>query len=123
MLSFFIADDQNNWDELLLHTNFAQNNHVCGSTRVAPNGIHIDRYPTWPRIIPEGNGAKVHQREKQDYLEFIGIVYDTGQYGPTTLCEREIDCLKRRMKRQRRYWCSREQKIKAVNKKLGVTIQ
>lgn len=74
MLSFFIADDQNSWDKLLLHTKFVRNINVCRGTRLAPNGIHIGRYPTLPMIILEGSGAKGHQSKKQDQLEFIELL-------------------------------------------------
>lgn len=40
MLSFLIADDQTNWDEILLHAISARSNNVSRGTELAPNEIH-----------------------------------------------------------------------------------
>ena len=69
MLSFLIADDQNNWDGMLLHAISAHNNNVSRGTGLAPHETHIGRYPRL--TILEGSGAKGHQSEKRDQLGFI----------------------------------------------------
>ena len=43
MLSHLIADNQTNWDELLLHAIAAHNNSVSRGTGLAPNEVHIGR--------------------------------------------------------------------------------
>ena len=40
MLSYLIADDQKNWDEMLMHAVAAHNN-VSRGTWLAPNEVHI----------------------------------------------------------------------------------
>ena len=47
MLSYLIADDQNNWDEMLMHA-VATHNNVSRGTGLAPNEVHIRRYPRLP---------------------------------------------------------------------------
>ena len=59
MLSRLIADNQRNWDELLLHAIAAHNNRVSRGTGLAPNKVHIGRYPRLPLTILEGRGASV----------------------------------------------------------------
>ena len=50
MLSYLIADDQKNWDEMLMHAVAAHNN-VSRGTALAPNEVHIGRYPRLPMTI------------------------------------------------------------------------
>ena len=59
MLSHLIADNQTNWDELLLHAIAAHNNSVSRGTGLAPSEVHIGRYPRLPVTILEGHGARV----------------------------------------------------------------
>ena len=49
-----IADDQNNWDEMLLHA-IAD---VSRGTQLAPNEVHIGRYPRLPMTILKGSGVE-----------------------------------------------------------------
>ncbi|CAN0574206.1 unnamed protein product, partial [Laminaria digitata] len=58
--SYLIADDQKNWDELLMHAVAAHNNNVSRGTGLAPNEVHIGRYPRLPMTILEGRGVKGH---------------------------------------------------------------
>ena len=44
ILAYLIADDQKNWDEMLMHAVAAHNNYVLRGTGLAPNGVHIRRY-------------------------------------------------------------------------------
>ena len=76
MLSFLIADDQTNWDDMLFHAISAHNNNVSRGTGLAPNEIHTGRYPRLPMTILEGSGAKGHQSEKRDRLDFIELIRD-----------------------------------------------
>ena len=67
---------QNNWDDMLLHAISAHNNNVSRGTGLAPNEIHIDRYPRLPMIILAGSGAKAQQSEKRHQLDFIELMRD-----------------------------------------------
>ena len=76
MLSFLVADDQNNLGEMLRHAVSAHNNNVSKGTELAPNEIHIGRYPRLPMIILEGSDAKTHQSEKRGQLDFLELMRD-----------------------------------------------
>ena len=74
MLSHLIADNQTNWDELLLHAIAAHNNNVSRGTRLAPNEVYIGRYPRLPMTILEGRGVKGHQGLKRDQLDYLQLM-------------------------------------------------
>ena len=75
MLSHLIADNQINWDELmLLHAIAAHNNSVSHGTGLAPNEAHIVRYPRLPMTILEGRGARGHQGLRRDQLDFLQLM-------------------------------------------------
>ena len=74
MLSYLIADDQTNWDELLLHAIAAHNNSVNHGTGLAPNEAHIVRYPRLPMTILERRGARGHQGLRRDQLDFLQVM-------------------------------------------------
>ena len=74
MLSHLIADNQTNWDELLLHAIAAHNNSVSPGTGLAPNEVHIGRYPRLPTTILEGRGARGHQGLRRDQLDFLQLM-------------------------------------------------
>ena len=76
MLSYLIADDQKNWDEVLLHAIAAHNNNVSRGTGLAPNEVHIGRYPRLPMTILEGSGVKGHQSAKRDQLDYLELMRD-----------------------------------------------
>ena len=76
MLSYLIADDQKDWDDMLMHAVAAHNNNVSRSTGLAPNEVHIGRYPRLPMTILEGRGVRGHQGLKQDQLDFLGLMRD-----------------------------------------------
>ena len=79
MLSYLIADDQKNWDEMLIHAVAAHNNNVSRGTGLAPNEAnegHIDRYPRLPMTILEGRGLKGYQDLKQDQLDYLELMRD-----------------------------------------------
>ena len=74
ILSYLIADDQKKWDEMLLHAISAHNNNVSRGTGLAPNEVHIGRYPRLPMTILEGSGVKGHQSEKRDRLGYFELM-------------------------------------------------
>ena len=74
MLSYLIADDQNNWDDMLMHAVAAHNNNVSGGTGLAPNEVYIGRCPRLPMTILEGRGVRGHQGLKQDQLEYLELM-------------------------------------------------
>ena len=73
MLSHLVADNQTNWDELLLHAIAAHNNIVSRGTGLAPNEVHIGPYPRLPMTIQEGRGARGHQGLRRDQLDFLQL--------------------------------------------------
>ena len=76
MLEYLIADDQNNWDDMLVRAIAAHNNNVKRGTGLAPNEVHIGRYPRLPMTILESSDVKSHQSEKRDYLDYLGLMRD-----------------------------------------------
>ena len=80
MLSYLIANDQKNWDEMLMHAVAAHNNNVSGGTGLAPNEVHIGRYPRLPMTILKGRGVKGHQCLKQDHLDYLELMRDCLLY-------------------------------------------
>ncbi|CAB1103461.1 unnamed protein product [Ectocarpus sp. CCAP 1310/34] len=76
MLSHLIADDQANWDEMLPHAAAAHNNNVSRRTGLAPNVVHIGRYPRLPMTILEGRGVSGNQGLKQDQLDYLNVMRD-----------------------------------------------
>ena len=74
MLSHLIADNQTNWDELLLHATAAHTNSVSRGKGSTPNEVHIGRYPRLPMTILEGRGAKDHQGLRRDQLDFLQLM-------------------------------------------------
>ena len=43
---------------------------------MAPNEVHIGRYPRLPMTIIEGRGVKGHQGLKQDRLDYLELMRD-----------------------------------------------
>ena len=76
MLSYLITDDQNNWDEMLLHAIAAHNSNVSRGTGLAPNEVHIGWYPRLPMTILESSSVKGHQSAKRDQLDYLELVRD-----------------------------------------------
>ena len=65
MLSYLIADDQKNWDDMLMHA-VAVHDNVSRGTGLAPNEVYIGRHPRLPMTILERRGLRGHQGRKQD---------------------------------------------------------
>ena len=74
MLSHLIVDNQTNWDELLLHAIAAHNSSFSGGKGLAPNEVHIGRYPRLTMTILEGRGARDHQGLRRDQLDFLQLM-------------------------------------------------
>ena len=74
MLSYLEADDQKDWDKLLLHAISAHNNNVSRGIGLAPNEVHIGRYPRLPMTILERRGVAGHQGLKADQLEYLQLM-------------------------------------------------
>ena len=97
MLSYLIADDQNNSDEMLLHAIAAHNNNVSTGTRLAPNKVHIGRYTRLPMTILEGSGVKGQQSEKRDPLAYLELMGD-GQVQTHRFFRKEDRLIKTKLK-------------------------
>ena len=76
MLSYLVADDQKDWDKLLLHAISAHNNNVSRGIGLAPNEVHIGRYPRLLMTILERRGVAGHQGLKADQLEYLQLMRD-----------------------------------------------
>ena len=74
MLSYLVVDNQSNWDESLPHAISAHNNNVSRGTGLAPNEVHIGRYPRMPMTILEGRGVRGHQGLKADQLDYLQLM-------------------------------------------------
>ena len=75
MLSRLVADNQTNQVKLLLHAIAAHNNSVVSRDKgIAPNEVHIGRYPRLPMTIIEGRSARGHQGLRQDQLDFLQLM-------------------------------------------------
>ena len=74
MLFHLVADNQTNWDELLLHAAAAHNNSVSRGMGLAPNEVHIGRYPSLSMTILEGRVVKCHEEPRQDQLDFLQLM-------------------------------------------------
>lgn len=74
MLTYFIADDQNICDDMLIHAVAAHNNNVSRGTGLAPNEEHVDRYPRLPITILEGRGVQGYQGLKHDQLDYLEVM-------------------------------------------------
>ena len=61
---------------MLLHAIAAHNNNVSRGTGLAPNEVHIGRYPRLPMTILEGSGVKGHQSKKRYHLDYLGLMRD-----------------------------------------------
>ena len=74
MMSPLVADNQTNWDELLLYAVATHNNSVSRGTRLAPNEVHIGRYPRSPMTVLERRGVRNHQGLRRDQLDLIQLM-------------------------------------------------
>ena len=88
MLSHLIADNQTNWNELLLHVIAAHNNSIGRGTGLAPNKVHIERYPRLSMTVLEGHGARGHQGLRRDPLDFLQLMRE-GQNKAYELVRKE----------------------------------
>ena len=74
VLVYLIADDQKNWDDMLLHVIAADNNNVSMGTGLAPIEVHIDQYIRLLMATVEGSCVKGHESAKggqPDYPELM----------------------------------------------------
>ena len=74
MLSHLIGENQTNWDELLLHAIATHNNTVSRGTGLAPNEVHIGRYPRLPITVLEGRSARGHEGLRRDQLDILQLM-------------------------------------------------
>ena len=71
MLSHVVSSKQDDWDEYLLQAVYANNNHISYATGLAPNEVHIGRYPRSPMTLLSSQKQKRGvQRLKQEELDF-----------------------------------------------------
>ena len=68
---YLIADDQKNWDDMLMNAVAAHNNSISRGTELVPNEVYIGRYPRLPMTILEGHGVTGRQGLKQDQLDLL----------------------------------------------------
>ena len=51
MPNVIVSSRQNDWNEYLVHVVYAHNNHICRAMGLAPNEVHIGRYPRLPATL------------------------------------------------------------------------
>ena len=73
MLSLVVNERQDDWDEHLPHVQAAYNNAVSSATGLAPNEVHLGRFPRLPLTIIEQKGACGHQSLERDQLEYCDL--------------------------------------------------
>ena len=92
MLSHLIADNQTSWDELVLHTIATHNISVSRGTGLAPNEVHIGRYPRLPMTILEGRRARGHEGLRRDQLDFLQLMREWQNKARVSEDRRSVQC-------------------------------
>ncbi|CAN0445447.1 unnamed protein product [Ascophyllum nodosum] len=102
--SHLVADNQTNWDELLLHAIAARNNSV--RTGLAPNEVYIGRYPRLPKTVLEGRGVRGLQGLRRDHLNFLQLTHRIFRGFPETVSSPAGTNWKRLPGKQSKIWHS-----------------
>lgn len=76
MLSYLVADDQKDRDKLLLYAISAHDNNLSRGIGLAPNEVHIGKYPRLPMTTLERRGVGGHQGLKANQLEYLQLMKD-----------------------------------------------
>ena len=80
MLSHVVSSKQDDWDEYLLQVVYAHNNHISKATGLAPNEVHIGRYPRLPMtLLSSQKQIRGVQSLKQDELDYLQLMKDKQQ--------------------------------------------
>ena len=70
MLAPVVNELKNNWGEQLRHVEFACNSSVRAATSLAPNEVHMGRFPHLPITIFERIGVAGRQSLPRDHLTY-----------------------------------------------------
>ena len=76
MPAMVVSERQYNWDVHLPHVEFACNNSVSAATGLAPNEVHMNRFPRLPVTIFKHRYARGHQSLARDHLEYCDLAAD-----------------------------------------------
>ena len=75
MLSHVVSSRHNDCDEYLLQLVYAHNNHISRVTGLAPNEVHVGRYPRIPITLLSSQkqirGVQSLKRDELDYLQLM----------------------------------------------------
>ena len=66
MLSHVVSSKQDDWDEYLLQVVYAHNNHISKATGLAPNEVHIGRYP---EVVDGGKTQSTDQEQTKEEMK------------------------------------------------------
>ena len=76
MLAMVVNERQDDWDLHLSHVEFAYNNSVSAATGLAPNEVHMDRFPRLPLMGFDRTGVVRHQNLARDHLDYCDLATD-----------------------------------------------
>ena len=79
MLAMVVNELQNNWDEQSPHVKFAYNSSASAAPGLAPNEVHMARFPRLPLTIIERTGVFGHQSMARDHLTYCDLATDRQQ--------------------------------------------
>ena len=70
MLAMVVNERQDDWDLHLPHVEFAYNNSVSAAAGLAPNEVHMGRFPRLPLTVFDRTGVVGHQSLTRDHLAY-----------------------------------------------------
>ena len=76
MLAMVVNERQDDWDLHLPHVEFAYNNSVSAATGLAPNQVHMGRFPPPPLTVFDRTGVVRHQSLARDQLAYCDLTTD-----------------------------------------------
>ena len=79
MLTMVVNERHDDWDLQLPHVEFAYNNSVSAATEMAPNEVHMRRFPRLLLTVFERTGVAGHQSLARDHLGYCDLATDRQQ--------------------------------------------
>ena len=76
MLAMVVNERQDDWDLHLPYVEFVYNNSVSAATGLAPNEIHMGRFPRLPLTVFDRTGVVGHQSLARDHLAYCDLATD-----------------------------------------------
>ena len=79
ILAIVCNEHQNEWDEYLLHVEYAYNNSVSVATGLALNEVHIGRLPRLSFAVFDRYYGRAHQSLDRDHLAYSDLAREKQQ--------------------------------------------